>query len=445
MPGTRPFRDLVNGTKEEGPDWQTALASGGRKGKVQSLLVTGMAAHSAYSQLKGHVETYRNKRNYTISVSDADPVFPMLSDWIVSQLPHDKRRSLKAVTAKVRDPDDEFATFHRDGSVRPTRKVFLIFDGQRRQEIWLKGHKVKIHTDEDNIASADRSGVMKKAQNLVLTAQDRIGQNVVLDLLQEFANRLDVGEKAENTINVATKWGAWEEIGGRQVRPLETVVLNGGIRDIVIDDMSRFFDAEDRYVKMGLPWHRGYLLHGPPGTGKTSMATAIAGYFGLDVYFLPLKDVSSDKDLIKLVSYVSDRSMLLIEDIDIIKASNTREDVKDPDSEGLSMQGLLNVLDGIVTPHGLVMVMTTNKPDVLDNAITREGRVDRSFEIGYLVGDQPRRLVEALLGRDPGVLPNVDGYKVTPAQLVEVIKTHMFLSDDEIIGKITDYLEGCTT
>lgn len=163
--------------------------------------------------------------------------------------------------------------------------------------------------------------------------------------------------------------------------------------DRLVSDVQGFLDAEADYNRRGMPYHRGYLLYGPPGTGKTSIVRALAAHFGLDLWYAPLGDMQKDASLINLVNEVKPGSILLLEDIDVYHSSRERAD-----DEGLSMAGLLNALDGVATPHGLITFITTNHIEVLDDALLRSGRIDVQEEVGLPNAEQVARLYENWYG-----------------------------------------------
>lgn len=191
----------------------------------------------------------------------------------------------------------------------------------------------------------------------------------------------------------------WSTGGTLVPRPLESVVLKEGVLEDLVEDVHDFLSSSDEYVKRGIPWHRGYLLYGDPGTGKTSTVKAIATKFEMDVYILQLSDVANDTALMEAVANIDDRSILLIEDIDAHASARTRKDNQGDQKSlsNLTLSGLLNVLDGMATPHGMITFMTTNTDinaddPILDRALLRRGRVDREIHVGYPDQEQINRL-----------------------------------------------------
>jgi mitochondrial chaperone BCS1 len=189
----------------------------------------------------------------------------------------------------------------------------------------------------------------------------------------------------------------WDYVEGYSPRLLESVVLEPGEKEHLLQDMMQFRRSKQRYERLGVPYHRGYLLYGPPGTGKTSLVSALAAHFGLSIYIINLADFN-DRSLMGAVNNVPTNSVLLFEDIDCMKGSQTRIEsetgsaqnggaifsAKDvaANQSGVTLSGLLNVLDGFFAPTGVLFVMTTNHVEKLDPALLRPGRIDYKLYLG---------------------------------------------------------------
>ena len=204
-------------------------------------------------------------------------------------------------------------------------------------------------------------------------------------------------EKERMTSHLYVYDDYWTYVQAYSPRLLESVVLKPGEKEHLIEDLARFKASRPRYRRLGVPYHRGYLLYGPPGTGKTSLVSALAGKLGMSIYLLDLTDFN-DRTLKAAMNDVPENSMILFEDIDCMRAGHRRADSTEerkpqpqpesaeknepPDRFGVTLSGLLNVLDGFHAPENVVFVMTTNHIEALDPALLRPGRIDYKLYLG---------------------------------------------------------------
>ena len=146
------------------------------------------------------------------------------------------------------------------------------------------------------------------------------------------------------------------------------------------------------YHERGIPYRRGYLLHGPPGCGKSSFIYALAGHLKYDICMLSLNsDGLNDDRLEQALSSVPQQSIVLLEDIDAAFVQRNRNDAVGRGG-GVSFSGLLNAIDGVASGEQRVVFMTTNFIERLDPALIRPGRVDLVQRIGYAEKGQSERL-----------------------------------------------------
>ncbi len=194
----------------------------------------------------------------------------------------------------------------------------------------------------------------------------------------------------------------WDCVQAYTPRLLDSVVLKPGEKEDLLQDVDNFLASRQRYRRLGVPYHRGYLLYGPPGTGKTSLVSGLAARCGMSIYAVNLTEFN-DRTLKSAINQVPENSVILFEDIDCMKAGNRRSardecasmesagdksSSNNPDRFGVTLSGLLNVLDGFHAPENVLFVMTTNQIDVLDPALLRPGRIDYKLFLGEAAESQ---------------------------------------------------------
>ena len=308
-----------------------------------------------------------------ITVKDDDAAFAWVKEWFLEQ----------KFLRRIRHVDLD-TTLHNE-------RISMI-PAPGKHWFWYCGRPFEVWFSRTENA---REGTGRRVESFTFRTLGRnrpLVQSFVDDVMQCHINRQGVQSYLYSYND------GWDYLPGYSPRVLESVILEPGEKEHLLQDIAQFRRSKQRYAQLGVPYHRGYLFYGPPGTGKTSLASAVAAHFGLSIYTVNLPDFT-DRSLMSAVNQVPRNSVLLFEDIDCMRSGQTRagadsgggqdrvaasEGRKDNAStqSGITLSGLLNVLDGFHAPSGVLFVMTTNHVEKLDQALLRPGRIDYKLYLG---------------------------------------------------------------
>ena len=204
------------------------------------------------------------------------------------------------------------------------------------------------------------------------------------DLFNE-AHQLAEQSTEGKMIVYISRGASWEPFGDpRRKRPLDSVILDKGIKEHVVADVNEFLRSDTWYYDRGIPYRRGYLLYGPPGSGKSSFVQALAGKLDYSIAILNLSERGlTDDRLNHLLTIVPKRCLVLLEDADAVFTNRrTQTDADGYRGANVTFSGLLNALDGVASAEERILFLTTNYPERLDPALKRPGRIDMSVRLG---------------------------------------------------------------
>lgn len=183
----------------------------------------------------------------------------------------------------------------------------------------------------------------------------------------------------------------WYKHTQKNIRNIDTIYLNNNVKDTLIADIDKFLSHETQniYDALGINYKRTYMFEGLPGSGKSSLIYAIASKYNKKLAICNFNKNIDDISFINMLKELPQDSILVIEDIDcIFQERKNNDDYKNM----ITFSGLLNGLDGITTPSGLITIITSNYKDRLDNALVRPGRVDYVIKFNTITKEQIRQM-----------------------------------------------------
>ena len=340
------------------------------------------------------------KRRFTVSITimDKDPLFEWTKLWLDSLPYASVARNVSC--SLYREADTEFSSDSRVVFAPACGNHFFRHAGRW---IWLERSSGDVKTDKPPMAS---SGNQHTPETITITVLGT-RQTSIRDIVKEIA--LFAADDERRKVRAYTSAnGWWRRLPTFQPRQIATVDLPTEDERRIVVAIEQFLAARAMYTKRGIPYHLNFLFAGLPGTGKTSIASALCGHFGLSLHLLNIAGPNmNDERLVELILSLPRRSMILMEDVDAVvpeRAARPRTVAVPTDDgasasaaqQGVTLSGLLNCMDGLTAPDGAVIVMTTNRPEFLDSALLRPGRIDMRVDFGPATREQIERMCRRL-------------------------------------------------
>lgn len=368
---------------------------------IQGLGLAGFGAILAVGQkgIRHGASLVKRRLLVDVEINVKDESYPWFLYWMTvhqrSQLPsssrsatlsNDKARKaglLESVMRRLTPGIHHLAietekVEHPNGSVQTE---FTLIPGPGKHLIRYRNAFLMVNRLRETRSMNHNTGIPWETITLTTLYSQR---NIFEDIFSE-AHQLAQHLSEGKTIVYQARATSWEKFGEpRRKRPLDSVVLDKGVKERIISDVKGFLGSARWYYDRGIPYRRGYLLHGPPGSGKSSFIRALAGELDYNIAMLNLSERGlTDDRLNHLLTIIPRRTLVLLEDADAA-FGNRRTQTDDDGYRGanVTFSGLLNALDGVASAEERIVFLTTNYVDRLDSALVRPGRVDMAVRLG---------------------------------------------------------------
>ncbi|KAI8343338.1 P-loop containing nucleoside triphosphate hydrolase protein [Chlamydoabsidia padenii] len=374
--------------------------------KNETLLVSGSVflgpafatyIKSVYYSIKNYIE-YR--LYVSIEVDDQEIIYRPIAAFIAEQMENVDLRKAQG-EHDVRQYDDDRDYYYRRYTTKlssnPSISLQPVLDLEHkfiynRRTFWVM--RLSDEKSSKNVSSSGDAfsrllhGGQKSSTRITMR-----GRNIMelRAYMQEWID-LYYAKKDNKLVVYKCSHGrpgecTWEEKATKDIRNFDTVILKKGQKEDLLRDAEEFLKRKNWYAERGIPYRRGCLLSGPPGSGKTTVVRSLVSRLGMKLASISLTGLTSDEEFANMVATAPADCILLLEDVDhclkVIEDSKGTSNSLTPQSGHITLPGLLNVMDGLDMRDGTIFFMTCNDNNVLPQVMKRRGRIDKEITLGY--------------------------------------------------------------
>ena len=400
-----------------------------------------------------------DKGNFKINKLNYSKIFQAITYYIKEFKPKD-------VYSKI-EPDDRENKYLFDIFIPNQNKSFILDDNKKIECI------MKINEDYNNSFEENKRDI-KKSHIIKIFSKNK---NTKIDDLEEFIeNCLHIYKKyLNNKLNKNIYYFCYNdsEENGELLNYSEKIFITYKTFSSIffeekmkyMNNLDFFLNNKDWYIKKGIPYHYGILLHGHPGCGKTSIIKATLEYTKRNAFYIPLNRVNTCGELINIFfqneingkNIPMDKRIYIFEDFDCLcdivkdrendelKTKNNFEILSKLDniiikennipSDKLTLSCLLNILDGILETPGRIIILTSNYPEKIDKALLRPGRIDMNIELKKASSLIIKQILSFFYDSSIENLKEVSfkDYIITPAKVMNICLNNMNDIDNAVI------------
>lgn len=317
-------------------------------------------------------QRFRRMFVFTMTIEQTDELYVLVDKYIAEKYPG-KLKNVEAFlktkyegesyTKVIETNDDDDHKNLEQVKIRQFKDYIIIR---------YKNNFLKITKDREKL---DGSTTMFSSFMGSITITGFMAKNQILELIKEinnFEKQKMIGGQ-EKIVKYSWNDYSWRRKYIYQFKGFDNLYFDS--KQMLINRIDFFENNKNTFLHLGLDWHLGILIYGKPGTGKTSIAKAIAKYTNRNLYTMNLSNMTNSQFILSF-NEIGNNACILFDDVDInIPGRENKE------KDQVSLQSLLSFLDGAESRSDIIIMMTTNYIEKLDPALIREGRIDFKFEM----------------------------------------------------------------